>query len=145
MKFILNALPINRSFWIILLLAGCTVRLIAPYDEVTDIKVSNLQERIVTRFTQWERGVPEIEEVQQFYDESEAVLEILIMRNESIEKSEIIVEMLNKVWDNLKIVRNLHKDNQLTTEVIQQVKPDIMAQFNAIQKFQMALKRAEKN
>jgi hypothetical protein len=145
MKFILNALPINRSFWIILLLAGCTVRLIAPYDEVTDIKVSNLQERIVTRFTQWERGVPEIEEVQPFYDESEAVLEILIMRNESIEKSEIIVEMLNKVRDNLKMIRGLHQDNQLTTEVIQQVKPDIMAQFNAIQKFQMALKRADKN
>jgi hypothetical protein len=31
----------------------------------------------------------------------------------------------------------------LNTAFIRQVKPDIMAQFNAIQTFQMALKKAE--
>ena len=124
-------------------ITACTVRIIAPYDEVTDRKVSDLQERIVAKFTEWERGVPEIASEYNFYDETSASLEILIFRNENIEKSDIMVSMLKKVQENIETIRQLHKESELTIEVVKQVKPDIMAQFNAIQKLQMALKRAE--
>ena len=135
-------LPCGLIFFVFV---ACSVRIIAPYDEVTDSKVSDLQETIASKFAKWQRDVPPIENEYDFYDQTEGVLEVLISRSESIEKSEIIVSMLKKVQENLQTIKQLHKNSQLTVEVLDQVKPDIMAQFNSIQKFQMALKRAEES
>jgi hypothetical protein len=126
------------------LLTSCAVRIIAPYDQVTDEKISNLQEEVVIKMTKWEREIPDIKEEYPFYDRTESVLEILIFRNQEIEKSEIIVLSLQKLLDNIKIIKGAHEKNMLNIEVIKQIKPDIMAQFNAIQTFQSALKRAQK-
>ncbi len=128
---------------LLLLLTSCAIRLIAPYDAVTDEKVSDLQEKVVTKMIQWERNVPPIAEDYPFYDQTESVLEILILRNQNIEKSKIIVSSLQKLLDNIKIIKSAHERDMLNTAFIEQVKPDIMAQFNAIQTFQMALKKAE--
>lgn len=52
--------------------------------------------------------------------------------------------MLKRIHENSVIeVREMHAKNLLDAEVIEQIQPDIMAQFSAIQKFQMALKRSE--
>jgi hypothetical protein len=128
---------------ITLVLTSCAIRLIAPYDEVTDRKVSDLQEKVVTKMIEWEREIPPIAEEYPFYDQTQSVLEILILRNENIEKSKIIVSSLQKLLDNIIILKSAHESNMLNTAFIRQVKPDIMAQFNAIQTFQMALKKAE--
>ena len=132
-----------HALLIILLLTSCAIRLIAPYDEVTDKKVSDLQEKVVTKMIEWERKIPPISEEYPFYDHTESVLEILILRNQNIEKSKIIVSSLQKLLENIKIIKSAHENNMLNTAFIEQVKPDIMAQFNAIQSFQMALKKAE--
>lgn len=132
-----------RVLPIILLLTSCAVRLIAPYDAVTDEKVSDLQEEVVTKMIEWQREVPPIAKEYSFYDHVESVLEILILRNQNIEKSDIIVHSLQKLLDNIKIIKSAHEQEMLNTAFIAQVKPDIMAQFNAIQTFQMALKKAE--
>lgn len=128
---------------ILLLLTSCAVRLIAPYDAVTDEKVSDLQEKVVTKMIQWQRTVPPVAEDYPFYDETESVLEILILRNQNIEKSKIIVSSLEKLLDNIRIIKSAQEQGMLNKAFIDQVKPDIMAQFNAIQTFQMALKKAE--
>lgn len=140
-----NSFKISYAVAFIFTLACCSVRIIAPYDEVTDTKVSDLQEAIASKFSEWQRGIPPIEKEYSFYDEIDGTLEVLISRNQSIEKSDIIVSMLKKIQENLETIEQLHQDSQLTGEVLKQVKPDIMAQFNSIQKFQMALKRAEKS
>ncbi|MCD4683895.1 MAG: hypothetical protein K8R86_11480 [Bacteroidales bacterium] len=142
----MKQLKVFNTILIVLLLTGCaTIRLVAPYDQITDQKVSDMQEQVVTKFTEWERNIPPLAEEQSFYDQTESVLEILILRNQNIEKSAILVEMLQKIQENMQIIKELHQANELSTEVIQQIKPDLMAQFNAIQKYQMALKRAEEN
>lgn len=140
----LKPLIFIHSLLIILLLTSCAVRIIAPYDQITDEKISNLQEEVVIKMTTWEREIPDIKEEYPFYDRTESVLEILIFRNQEIEKSEIIVQILQKLLDNIKIIKGAHENNMLNIEVIKQIKPDIMAQFNAIQKFQSALRRAQK-
>lgn len=128
---------------LVFLLTNCAVRLIAPYDQVTDEKVSNLQEIVVAKMIKWEREIPPIAEEYPFYDQTESVLEILIFRNQNIEKSKIITQTLQKLLDNIMIIKKAHEMDMLNTAFIEQVRPDIMAQFNAIQTFQMALKRAE--
>lgn len=139
-----KTLKLLTSLMLVVFILSCTsVRIIAPYDSVTDEKISNLQEQTVTKFLEWEREIPPIEKEYAFYDKTESTLEILIMRNESIEKSKYIVGMLQKLKDNYSLIKGAHKSNELSYEVVKQIKPDIMAQYNAIQKFLMALKKGE--
>jgi hypothetical protein len=140
----------NRSvlaLGLILILAfvsSCTVRLIAPYDAVTDQQSYVLQEKIMVQFAEWKRGVGPLDDYHSFYDEVDVMLTILIDRNRQIPDSEHIVGMLERVHENIiVIVRELHNEDELNAEVLEQIQPDIMAQFSAIQKFQMALKRSE--
>lgn len=128
---------------LVLTFSGCKVQLVAPYDEVTDAKVATIQERVVIKFTEWKRSIPDVSEENEFYDVVMGSLEVLIQRNQAIEKSDIIVRALKKVQENIGIIRGLHEESELSLEVLEQVEPDIMAQFNSIQKFLMALKRAE--
>ncbi len=130
----------------LLAISSCTVRLIAPYDAITDQKVSELHESINLTFKKWQREVPPYDSAVDFYDEAEVRLDILIQRNEAIEKSELIVNMLKKVNENIGLLRELHKASTDGFDaVLEQTTPDLNAQFNAIQKFQMALKRASEN
>lgn len=127
-----------------ILASSCTVRTIAPYDEVTDQQSYELQEKIMLQFVEWKRDIGPLEDYHPFYDEVDARLTILIDRNRQIPDSEFIVGMLERVHENiLSEVRSLHEQNLLDSEVIEQIQPDIMAQFTAIQEFQMALKRSE--
>jgi hypothetical protein len=137
-----------RSKWMALLaylafFSSCTVRLIAPYDEITDSKIAELQEDVNLAFRKWLREMPPIEEARDFYDQAEVRLEILIERNRAIEKSDIIVGMLEKTLENIVLVRQQHESGALSAAFLEEVYPDINAQFNAIQRLQMALKRSD--
>ncbi len=139
----MKILKISVFFILIGVLSSCVIRLIAPYDAITDEKVSNLQEQVAVKFIEWERKTPPFNQETKFYDHTEAVLEILILRNQQIKKADTLIKMLQKIQENIKIMKELHIEDQLSKEVIQQIKPDIMAQFIAIQNFQMALKNAK--
>jgi hypothetical protein len=155
-KFILHFLdldttmdnPTSRNKIIILLFliasfSSCTVRLIAPYDEITDRQIFELQENVNLTFKKWQRDLPPIEDAQEFYDLAEVRLEILIERNLAIEKSDFIVQMLQKTLENITLIKEQHISGNLSGAFIKEVYPDINAQFNAIQRFLMALKRSE--
>ncbi len=127
-----------------LLLSACSVQMIAPYDQVTDEQTYLLQENVIIQFSEWQRSIGPAEEYHNFYDSADARLTVLIERNKQIPDSDFIVEMLERLHDNLITeIRSLHEQDLLDREVIEQIKPDIMAQFTAIQKFQMALKRSK--
>lgn len=127
-----------------LLLSACSVQMIAPYDQVTDEQTYMLQENVMIQFSEWQRNIGPVDEYYNFYDSADARLTVLIERNKQIPDSDYIVDMLERLHDNLITeVRSLHEQDLLDHEVIEQIKPDIMAQFTAIQKFQMALKRSE--
>ena len=127
-----------------LLLSACSVQMIAPYDQVTDEQTYMLQENVMIQFSEWQRNIGPVDEYYNFYDSADARLTVLIERNKQIPDSDYIVDMLERLHDNLITeVRGLHEQDLLDHEVIEQIKPDIMAQFTAIQKFQMALKRSE--
>lgn len=131
-------------FIFVVLASSCTVRMVAPYDEITDRQSYELQEKILVQFTEWKRDIGPLEDYHRFYDEVDTRLSILIERNKQIPDSEFIVGMLERIHENMITeIRELHDQNLLDEEVITQIQPDIMAQFSAIQKFQMALKRSE--
>lgn len=133
------------SVLLLIVLNACTVRIIAPYDLVTDERVYTLQEKVLIQFAEWNRNIGPVSQYTEFYDMVDVKLTILIERNKQIPKSDFIVKMLEKLRTNLVIeIKQLHQDNLLDKEVIEQVQPDIMDQFIAIQKFQMALKGNEK-
>ncbi len=124
--------------------SACSVRLIAPYDAVTDEEVYSIQEKVLLQFAEWNHDIASYEENSTFYDEVDVKLTILIERNKQIPKSDFIVGMLERIRTNIVVeVKQLHQNDLLDNEVIEQIKPDIMSQFIAIQKFQMALKRNE--
>lgn len=146
--FLRNTFMRPVAFWNVMLLAllfsACSVQMVAPYDQVTDEQIYHLQENVMIQFSQWQRNIGPAEEYHNFYDSADARLTVLIERNRQIPDSDFIVEMLELLHENLITeVRGLHEEGLLDREVIEQIKPDIMAQFTAIQKFQMALKRSE--
>lgn len=145
LSYLKSTRTITGFIGVLVLISSCTVRLVAPYDEITDRKVYELQETIGMTFKKWERNLPMFENSEAFYDQVEITLDILIERNQAIEKSDLIVSMLRYVRENLELIKQEHMKDSLTEEFITEIYPDINAQFNAIQKFQMALKRAEEN
>ena len=136
----------------LILLANCTVTLVAPYDPVTDEKTAELQEKILLQFNEWERKIAGGSDVlysdnEEFYSSVVVTLDILIARNEGIEKNRIVTQQLQLTKENIGLLEELHRnfdDGKLTKDDIGQVKGSISSQLNAIQKFQMKLKNNEK-
>jgi len=140
-----KTLNIVSSMLVIFLMMGCSIRIIAPYDSVTDEKIAELQVETITKLIEWERTnpVPPLKDEYAFYDNAETVVAILIARNKDVKKSENINDQLTLIQENFTTLKKAHKTNLLSPDVIKQIQGDFMAQFNAVQKFQMALKRYE--
>ncbi len=130
---------------IITFLVSCKVTLIAPYDEIVDKKISELHETLLVNLKTWSNKVPDYDDVADFYDKSEVTLEILIERTKGVPKSEIMTASLNKILANIKELRSAHQSNLVDKNYIDQVYPDLNEQLGAVQRFQMALKRAAEN
>lgn len=124
-------------------LVSCKVTLIAPYDEVVDQKTAALHETLLLHLKEWSRSTPEYEEVVDFYDKAEITLDILIARVKETPKSDILTKVLEKALANIKELRSAHESGLVDKNYIDQVYPDFNEQFGAIQRFQMALKRAD--
>ena len=78
------------AFLAVLALAvSCKVTLIAPYDEVTDQKISDLHEELLLNLKEWSRDTSDYNDVIDFYDKSEVTLEMLIERSKDDPKSKI--------------------------------------------------------
>jgi hypothetical protein len=130
---------------IVAFLVSCKVTLIAPYDEVIDQKTSELHETLLLNLKTWSDTTPDYNDVIDFYNQSEATLEILIERTKDSPKSEIMAASLKNVLENIQELRAAHEGGIVDKNYIDQVYPDFNAQLGAVQRFQMALKRAGEN
>lgn len=134
---------------VVLLLTSCnSIRLISDYDEITDKKVTELQEKFAQHFVKLERLIgteqANYDNFIQFYDGVKADLITLRVRANAIDKNEIVKKQLDFLDRNVSDLESLHKIGFKKTSEIVPLKDAFDRAFTAIIKLQMGLKRGEK-
>jgi hypothetical protein len=130
---------------IVLFLYGCSsVRLIQEYDEITDQKLTSLQEKMARFFVKMERqvGFPEsgYEKSIDFYDDVKTELNVLEVRSRAIPKSEIVQQQIRSIQSQVEALEKLHKLGFNSYEEILPVKNALENSFAAVIQLQMSLK-----
>ena len=147
-RFILEYSKIILFITLICSLTGCTsIRLISEYDEITDKKINELQEKVTSHFVVLKRVVgtddAKYEKYISFYDEAKADIEVLTIRANAIPKNSILTTQLNLFKQNLLDLEQLHKlgfnsETQITT-----IQNAFNSAFTLVIKFLLELKRGE--
>jgi len=139
--------------WVIFLTACSAVRLLAPYDEVTDLKTAELEENILLHLNTWDAiyslnpdsSVLTYQHNLPFYIEAKTVVELLLSRNEGVDKNNVVTEQLNLLKENLADMAAIHKeDTILGTADLESFKTIMTVELGAIQKFQQVRKSSKK-
>lgn len=134
----------------ILLLSACSgIRLISEYDDITDKKVTELQDKFAKHFVTLERiiGTPEAayENFIPFYDDVKSEMRTLTIRANAIDKNDIVIKQLKFLDQNIADLEALHKLGFSKTSEIIPIRNAFESAFTSIIKLQMALKRGEKS
>ena len=134
-----------------LLLACCActnVRLITDYDQVLDQRISALAERTESFLADMEAssGTPPgtYEQNRAFYRDAKATIAALRLRTEAAGQAELLTQHLQLLDDNIENLRKLHEMGQeggLKPIVLGPARDALRAQFRAIQKLEMELRR----
>jgi len=124
---------------------SCTsVRLIQEYDEITDQKLTALQEKVARFFVKMERqiGFPEskYEKFIDFYDDVKTELSVLEVRSRAIPKSDIVQQQLKSVQSQVSNLEKLHMLGFNSYEELIPIRNALDNSFAAIIKLQMSLK-----
>lgn len=145
---------------VVLVISGCTVKLIASYDETTDHNVTALQRKVETFLTELEtkEGLPECSyrNNSAFYTEAKVDLSAIKVRVDAIPGNDITAEQIALLGSSLNDLAALHqlKDkNTKTAGVLQCLSSDEIkvlrfafnASFTAILKLELAKKRGDAN
>jgi hypothetical protein len=134
--------------FLVFIYGGCTsIRLISDYDEITDKKVNELQEKVVNHFVKLERVIGTDEAKYQnyidFYDGVKVDLSILEIRARAIDKNDIIIKQLSLLKQNMMDLEQLHKIGFKSVSEIIPMENAFNSAFSAIIKLIIALKRGE--
>ena len=128
-----------------LLLAGCTVQLIAQYDEATDRATTALQKKVETFFVMLERqiGTPEAAYARHvaLYDDVQVELSALKVRAEALPQNSLTVQqidLLTASWANL---QQLHRLGLRSVEEITPLRRNFNQAFTQILKLELAKRR----
>jgi hypothetical protein len=151
----ISILKLPKRLWLPVLTAvaflmqQCTsVRLIQEYDQITDDKVTALQEKVARFFVGMERNIGKPEAAYDnhvaFYDEVKTDLNVLQVRSKAIPKSEITQKQIESVQSQMKSLEQLHKLGFNSYEELVPAKNAIEQSFAAIIQLQMALKNRVK-
>lgn len=141
-------------FLFIVFLTGCTVTLLAPYDQITDTKTAELHESILLQLNRLnaiyelnaDSSVLSYTHNFDFYNLSITKTELLLSRNKGVEKNEIIVKQLEGLLENLKEMRAIHQEDViLLPSDLQSFKAIFDVQLGAIQKFQQVRKESNQS
>ncbi|MGL6269072.1 MAG: hypothetical protein ACRC2O_14160 [Chitinophagaceae bacterium] len=121
-----------------------SVRLIQEYDEITDHKLTSVQEKIARFFVKMERqiGMPEskYEKYIDFYDDVKTDLSVLEVRSRAIPKSEIVQQQLKLVQSQISNLEKLHKLGFNSYEELNPIRNALDNSFAAMIQLQMSLK-----
>jgi hypothetical protein len=153
MKFLIT-IPI--VFVLLLTMVGCSIKLIADYDEIIDRYATDLQGNFETFLLKMERtaGTPDgtYKNNINFYEEMQGTLTSLNTRAQTIPKNEIITKQILEVQGTLEDLRKTHErhDNNddikktgLLKDTIDLYRDTFKSEFGAIIKLQNSLKRGE--
>ncbi|WP_432695859.1 hypothetical protein ACQUQP_15130 [Marinobacterium sp. YM272] len=153
-----NPLRVILLLSFMLVISGCTVKLIASYDETTDKNVTSLQRKTETFLTDLEAkyGLPECsyEKNATFYSESKVDLSAIKVRAEAIPKNDITVKQLDLLESSLNDLESLHKLKDKKTkdkgslecisiDEIDPLRTAFNSSFTAILKLELAKKRGD--
>jgi len=127
---------------------ACTLRLIAPYDEITDRKITELQTDVATFFVELERqiGTPkaDYENHIAFYNRTRVGLSTLDVRAKAIEKNDIVIQQIELLDGMVNDLEALHRIGFKNPGELSPIKSAFNSAFTAMVKLQMGLKRGEK-
>jgi hypothetical protein len=139
---------IARSFSaavVLLALAACTPRLLAPYDEVTDRSVSALQRQTEAHLIALEAaaGTPDcvFEHHQRFYTDARIDISALAVRTAAIPGNERTAEQTTLLLASLESLRQLHRLDCLSAEQIAILRTQFNSSFTAILRLELAKRR----
>ncbi len=130
-----------------MVLSGCSIKLISSYDETTDKTVTALQKKVESFFVTLEsqEGSPDCEykNHRQFYDEAKVEISAIEIRARAIPKNEITIKQIELLKDSLNNLESLHKISCLAKSQIEPLRIAFNATFVAILKLELAKKRGE--
>ena len=138
-----------------LLLAACTTRLIAPYDEQTFARTVELQEQCEALFASLEEATTTRDPTDDLYPahadeyvQLVAQLRALEVRAETVEKNEIPAEQVSLLRASIESMQKTHRERSaaaepkgFSLETLQVLREPVSQQFRAILTLQEALKR----
>ncbi len=138
--------PIMVSL-LVLVMTGCaSIKLIADYDEQTDVAVTQFQRKMETFLFALERNMGENEASYgsnaKFYDEVRVDLSAIRVRAAAIPQNDISMQQLSLLADNINNLEKLHKLGLGVNDI-----PPVRNAFNvvctAILKLEIAKKRGK--
>jgi hypothetical protein len=145
-----------RSFFLFVsisfIFSSCKVTLLAPYDEITDKAVTEMQEMTSAFFVALESEpqseAMKYENQKQFYQKLKVKAATVRIRNGAIDKNKTMVGMITELEGNINRLEKLHKgktNGLLILEEVLVLKDAFERQYGAIITFLMALKQRAKD
>ncbi len=130
--------------------AGCKVRLISDYDEITDTSATQLQKKVegfVHKMVSL-AGTPAGTFTQNaaFYDEARTDLSAIRVRAKAFEKNDLTIQEIDLVQKGIDDLQALHKiggDRGLRSAVADPALSALNTQFTALIKLELAKKRGQ--
>jgi hypothetical protein len=131
----------------VLVFSGCsTIRLVADYDEQTDVAVTQFQRTVETFLTSLERNMGKDEASYEsnvkFYDEARVDLSAIRLRAAAMPDNELTIQQLDLLSGTLGNLEKLHKLGIDANDI-----PPVRTAFNvsctAILKLELAKKRGK--
>lgn len=137
------------------LLASCTIRLIADYDEHTFARTTELQEQCESLFVALEEAAKTADTQDDLYDaHDEQYLELisslraLETRAQTIDKNEIPADQIGLLRDSFEKMQDTHRERSaqsppkgFSLETLKVLREPVVQQFRSILTLQEALKR----
>lgn len=135
-----------------LVFSSCKVTLLAPYDEITDKTITEMQEMTSAFFvaleSEPESAAMKYDNQKQFYQKLKVKAATVRIRNNAIDKNKIMVSMIKELEANVGRLEQLHKgkaNGLLIPEEVTLLKDAFETQYGAIINFLMALKQRAKS
>ncbi|GGB75913.1 hypothetical protein GCM10007424_14860 [Flavobacterium suaedae] len=147
----MKKLVLFKKRWLLVLSLGilfsCKVTLISEYDEITDKKITELQEKTSTVLSQLEDeiGKDNYENYKKFYQEVRADLNTLEIRANAIDKNQITINHIAILKSSYDTLESLHKQKINSLEELNIIKSAFNTSFIALVKLQMAKKQGKTN
>ena len=146
--------PVARLRWlalsvVLVVAAGCAVRLISEYDDTTDREVMQLQ-RSVDSFLRGLARKPRppgctYAARSGFYDTTASGISSLTIRNRARDKNDLTVQQLVLLDSSLSILERLHRirgdSTCMAPEAIEPIRANFNTSFAAILRLELAKKR----